>query len=375
MSRCIELAKNGLGTTYPNPLVGSVLVYNNLIIGEGWHYKAGKAHAEVHAITNSKTNTNALKILQTTVITSHQQLLKKASLYVSLEPCSHSGKTPPCADLIITSGIKNVIIGCVDPNPKVAGKGILKLQNAGCKVTQGVLEEQCKALNKRFFTFQNKKRPFVFLKWAQTKEGYIAPITKYKKKPVWISNIYSRQQVHQLRAQEQGIVIGTTTALVDNPSLTTRQWAGTSPTRLVIDRNLKIPKTAAIFNDKAPTIIITQVKQETTHNTPIIYEYINFEKNLAAQICVIAQKHNLQSIIIEGGTKTLQTFIDEDIWDQAHVYSGKMSLENGIKAPIFNAKPHTRKSIKDTSLCIYKNTTHDILSIKHYSLNTHICNI
>ncbi|MDA9780922.1 bifunctional diaminohydroxyphosphoribosylaminopyrimidine deaminase/5-amino-6-(5-phosphoribosylamino)uracil reductase RibD, partial [Flavobacteriaceae bacterium] len=210
MSRCIELAKNGLGTTYPNPLVGSVLVYNNLIIGEGWHYKAGKAHAEVHAITNSKTNTNAIKLVQTTTITSHQQLLEKASLYVSLEPCSHSGKTPPCADLIITSGIKNVIIGCVDPNPKVAGKGILKLQNAGCKVTQGVLEEQCKALNKRFFTFQNKKRPFVFLKWAQTKEGYIAPITKDKKKPVWISNIYSRQQVHQLRAQEQGIVIGTT---------------------------------------------------------------------------------------------------------------------------------------------------------------------
>jgi len=356
MSRCIELAKNGLGTTYPNPLVGSVLVYNNLIIGEGWHYKAGKAHAEVHAITNSKTNTNTLKILQTSAITSHQQLLKKATLYVSLEPCSHSGKTPPCADLIITSGIKNVIIGCVDPNPKVAGKGILKLQKAGCKVIQGVLEEQCKALNKRFFIFQNKKRPFVFLKWAQTTDGYIAPIIKDKKQPLWISNIYSRQQVHQLRAQEQGIVIGTTTALVDNPSLTTRQWAGTSPTRLVIDKNLKIPKTAAIFNDKAPTIIITQVKQEATQNTPIIYEYITFEKNLALQICAIANKHNLQSIIIEGGTKTLQTFIDEDIWDQAHVYTGKMSLENGIKAPIFNAKPHTRKSIKDTSLCIYKNT-------------------
>lgn len=357
MSRCIELAKNGLGTTYPNPLVGSVLVYNNLIIGEGWHYKAGEAHAEVHAITNSKTNTNALKIVQTTAITSHQQLLEKASLYVSLEPCSHTGKTPPCADLIITSGIKNVIIGCVDPNPKVAGKGILKLQNAGCKITQGVLEEQCKTLNKRFFTFQNKKRPFIFLKWAQTTDGYIAPITKDKKQPVWISNIYSRQQVHQLRAQEQGIVIGTTTALVDSPSLTTRQWAGTSPTRLVIDKNLKIPKTAAIFNDKAPTIIITQVKQENIQQTHITYEYITFEKNLALQICTIAHKHNLQSIIIEGGAKTLQTFIDEDIWDQAHVYTGKMSLENGIKAPIFNAKLHIRKSIKDTSLCIYKNTT------------------
>ena len=294
--------------------------------------------------------------MQTTAITSHQQLLEKASLYVSLEPCSHTGKTPPCADLIITSGIKNVIIGCVDPNPKVAGKGILKLQNAGCKITQGVLEEQCKTLNERFFTFQNKKRPFIFLKWAQTTDGYIAPITKDKKQPVWISNIYSRQQVHQLRAQEQGIVIGTKTALVDSPSLTTRQWAGTSPTRLVIDRNLKIPKTAAIFNDKAPTIVITQVKQENIQQTHITYECITFEKNLALQICTIAHKHNLQSIIIEGGAKTLQTFIDEDIWDQAHVYAGKMSLENGIKAPIFNAKLHIRKSIKDTSLCIYKNT-------------------
>ena len=357
MRRCIELAKNGLGTTYPNPLVGSVLVYNNLIIGEGWHYKPGKAHAEVHAITNSKTNCNAAEILQSNAITSHQQLLEKACLYVSLEPCSHTGKTPPCADLIIASGIKNVIIGCVDPNPKVAGKGILKLKNAGCKVTQGVLEQQCKQLNKRFFTFQEKKRPYVFLKWAQTTEGYIAPIKKDKKQPVWISNPYSRQQVHQLRAQEQGIVIGTTTALVDNPSLTTRQWAGTSPTRLVIDRNLKIPKTAAIFNDKAPTIIITQVKQETTPNTSIIYEYSSFEKNLAQQICAIAQKHNLQSIIIEGGTKTLQTFIDENIWDQAFVYTGKISLENGIKAPVFNATLHSRNNIKDTSLCIYKNNT------------------
>ena len=357
MRRCIELAKNGLGTTYPNPLVGSVLVYNNLIIGEGWHHKPGMAHAEVHAITNSKTNAVTAKILLASGISSHQQLLKKASLYVSLEPCSHTGKTPPCADLIIASGIKNVIVGCVDPNPKVAGKGIVKLQNAGCTVTQGVLEDKCKELNTRFFTFQEKKRPYVFLKWAQTTQGFIAPATKDKQQPIWISNTFARQKVHQQRTQEQGIVIGTNTALLDNPSLTSRDWFGNSPTRLVIDRDLKIPKTAAIFNDKAPTIIITKVRQKNTQNTSTIYEYSSFEKNLAQSICAIAQKHNLQSVIIEGGTKTLQTFIDEDLWDQAFVYDGKISLEKGIKAPVLNTRLHSKKNIKDTNLFIYKNNT------------------
>ena len=357
MRRCIELAKNGLGTTYPNPLVGSVLVYNNLIIGEGWHYISGKAHAEVHAIANSKTSAISAQIMQLSGMTSHQQLLNKASLYVSLEPCSHVGKTPPCADLIITSGIKNVIIGCVDPNPKVAGKGILKLKEAGCHVTQGVLEDQCKELNKRFFTFQEKKRPYVFLKWAQTTQGYIAPATKEKQQPLWISNTFARQRVHQQRTQEQGIVIGTNTALLDNPSLTSRDWFGSSPTRLVIDRDLKIPKSAAIFNDKATTIIITKVQQKNIQNTSTIYEYCSFEKNLAQSICDIAQKHNLQSVIIEGGTKTLQTFIDEDLWDQAFVYTGKINFKKGLKAPIIKAKLHSKKNIKDTCLSIYKNTT------------------
>ena len=357
MRRCIKLAKNGLGTTYPNPLVGSVLVYNNLIIGEGWHYTSGKAHAEVHAITNSKTSAITAQIMQSSGMTSHQQLLDKASLYVSLEPCSHVGKTPPCADLIITSGIKNVIIGCMDPNPKVAGKGILKLKEAGCHVTQGVLEEQCTELNKRFFTFQKKKRPYISLKWAQTPTGYIAPIKKDKKKPVWISNTYARQLVHQQRTHEQGILIGTNTALLDNPCLTARQWAGNSPTRLVLDRNLKIPDNAKIFSKKATTIIITQVKQKTPQKKAVVYERICFEKNLAQQICAIAIKHNLQSIIIEGGTKTLQTFIDEDIWDQAFVYTGKINFEKGLKAPIIKAKLHSKKNIKDTCLSIYKNTT------------------
>ena len=195
MSRCIQLAKNGLGTTYPNPLVGSVVVHNNKIIGEGWHYKAGQPHAEV----------NAVKSIE------NLKLLKEATIYVSLEPCSHYGKTPPCADLIIESGIKKVVVGSLDPNPKVAGRGIKRLMEAGCGVIVGILEDECNELNKRFFTFHQKKRPFIFLKWAQTADGFIAPKseTRSETKPIWITNEFSRQMVHKMRAQEQAILAGT----------------------------------------------------------------------------------------------------------------------------------------------------------------------
>ncbi len=193
MMRCIELAKNGLGYTYPNPLVGSVIVYKDRIIGEGWHFQAGKPHAEVNAIQSVKD----------------KSLLKQATIYVSLEPCSHFGKTPPCADLIITTGIKNVVVGSLDPNPKVSGRGIKKLEEAGCSVTTGVLEKECDTLNKRFFTFHKQKRPYIILKWAQTKNGFIAPLTRDKQAPVWISTIGSRQLVHKWRAEEQAILVGT----------------------------------------------------------------------------------------------------------------------------------------------------------------------
>ena len=210
IKRCIEIAKNGLGLTAPNPMVGSVIVHNNKIIGEGYTSAYGGNHAEVNAINSVK----------------HKELLKDATLYVSLEPCSHFGKTPPCSDLIVKHQIPNVVIGCMDDNVQVAGKGIAKLKAAGCNVTVGVLETKCKQHHKRFFTFHNKKRPYIILKWAETADGFIAPKTKNEKKPVWITNTYSRQVVHKWRAEEQAILVGTNTVLEDNPSLTVRDWTG-----------------------------------------------------------------------------------------------------------------------------------------------------
>lgn len=346
MKRCIQLAKNGLGSTYPNPLVGSVLVYQNTIIGEGWHYQAGQAHAEVHAIKSVVSNKAASEILETEGFKSAKELLTKATIYVSLEPCSHTGKTPPCADLIITSGIQHVVIGSVDPNPKVAGKGIAKLKTAGCKVTQGVLETECIELNKRFFTFQNKKRPYVILKWAQSKDGFMAPLTRDSRAPVWITNVFSRQRVHQLRAEEQGILIGTTTALEDNPSLTVRDWYGSNPTRIILDRNLKIPSSFTIYNSDVPTHIITERKKTITEIPNTVVHSIKFQKKLAKQLCEIAYQNNLQSLIIEGGTQTLQTFIDENIWDEAQVYIGEINFNNGTKAPMLKTPVTNTNTIK-----------------------------
>src|SRR5690554_546144 len=237
MSRCIQLAKNGLGATYPNPLVGSVIVHKDRIIGEGWHQMAGQPHAEV----------NALKSV------ADQELLKEATIYVNLEPCSHYGKTPPCSDLIIIKGIKRVVIGSSDPNPEVAGRGIKKLRDADCEVILGVRKEECDDLNKRFFTFHNKKRPYIFLKWAQTPDGFIAPEKKTRTttNPVWITNEYSRQLVHKMRSEEMAILVGTNTVMEDNPSLTVREWAGKNPIRVVIDRTLKLPPNAAVFDGSA----------------------------------------------------------------------------------------------------------------------------
>ena len=257
MLRCIQLAENGLGNTYPNPLVGSVIVYKNKIIGEGWHYQSGMPHAEVNAIASVK----------------NQSLLKDSTIYVSLEPCSHFGKTPPCANLIIEKGIKTVIIGSMDPNPKVAGNGIKFLKDHGSYVVERVLEKECNKLNKRFFTFFKKQRPYIILKWAETSDGFISPKDKTEKRPVWITNKKSRQLVHKWRAEESSILIGTNTAIEDNPSLTTRDWEGNSPIRLVIDKSLKIPIDANVFNLRAKTIIITEVKKENEKNNSDTYNF------------------------------------------------------------------------------------------------------
>ncbi len=339
MLRCIQLAKNGLGTTYPNPLVGSVIVHNDRIIGEGWHYRAGLPHAEVNAIAS----------------VSEVDLLKEATIYVSLEPCSHFGKTPPCADLIIESGIKKVVVGSLDPNPKVAGHGIKRLMEAGCEVIVGVLEEACAELNKRFFTFHQKKRPYIFLKWAQTADGFIAPKdeTRDETKPVWITNEFSRQLVHKMRAEEQAILVGTRTVLQDNPSLTVREWAGENPTRIVIDRNLKIPENFSVFDSSSKTIVFNETESKTSKN--IDFESMDFSEEIPQQICAALFRRDIQSVIIEGGAKTLQTFINANLWDEAFVFQGKNRFDEGIEAPVFKGVHVSEEKIKDDTLRIFKN--------------------
>lgn len=334
IKRCIEIAKNGLGTTAPNPMVGCVIVHNNIIIGEGFTSPFGGNHAEVNAI-QSVTN---------------KTLLNKATLYVTLEPCSHYGKTPPCSDLIIEKRIPNIVIGTTDTHSKVAGEGIKKLQAAGCDVTVGILENECKKHHKRFFTFHNKKRPYIILKWAETLDGFIAPESKTEQKPVWITNTYSRQLVHKWRSEEQAILVGTNTVLDDNPSLTVRTWTGKNPIRIVLDRTHKLPKSHSVFNNDAETILLTE-------------NDINFDNELASNICKHLHAKDILSVIIEGGSKTLQTFIDENVWDEARVFIGTNTFKTGVKAPILNGKLMSEFQILDDTLKTYYNKLADFNKI------------
>ena len=338
IARCIELAKNGFGTTYPNPMVGSVIVYNGEIIGEGWHQKAGEPHAEVNAIRSVKD----------------PSLLDKATIYVSLEPCSHFGKTPPCCDLIIKNKIPNVVIGTVDSNIKVAGNGIKRLQEAGANVIVGILEKECYELNQRFFTFHEKKRPYIILKWAETQDGFIAPLQKEEQKPVWITNINSRQLVHKWRTEEQAILVGTQTVIDDNPKLNARDWEGNNPIRMVIDQNHRIPKTAHVFDDQIKTIIFSN-KKSTPSLENTIFEVIDFQQNIAQQIADKLFQHQIQSVIVEGGAQTLQTFIDANLWDEARVFIGNCTFEKGVKAPILNTSPYKKEKIGTDELLIIRN--------------------
>ena len=338
IARCIELAKNGFGTTYPNPMVGSVIVYNGEIIGEGWHQKAGEPHAEVNAIRSVKD----------------PSLLDKATIYVSLEPCSHFGKTPPCCDLIIKNKIPNVVIGTVDSNIKVAGNGIKRLQEAGANVIVGVLEKECYELNQRFFTFHEKKRPYIILKWAETQDGFIAPLQKEEQKPVWITNLNSRQLVHKWRTEEQAILVGTQTVIDDNPQLNARDWVGNNPIRVVIDQNHRIPKTAHVFDNQTKTIVFSN-KKSTPSLKNTIFEVIDFQQNIAQQIVDKLFQNQIQSVIIEGGAQTLQTFIDADLWDEARVFIGNCTFEKGVKAPILNTTPFKQEKIGTDELLIIRN--------------------
>lgn len=319
MLRCIQIAKNGLGTTAPNPMVGAVVVHNSQIIGEGFTSEYGGPHAEVNAI-NSVTD---------------KSLLPKATLYVTLEPCSHFGKTPPCADLIIKHKIHTVVIGLLDPHDKVAGKGIQKLKDAGCEVITGVLEKECIEHHKRFLTFQEKKRPYIILKWAETEDGFIAPDKKLRntKQPFWITNEYSKLLVHKWRGEEQSILVGTTTVLEDNPKLDTRHWKGKNPIRIVLDKSLKIDATFHVLDGSIKTILFTEEPDASKYITGIKYILIDFSKNIASQICEKLYEAQLLSVFIEGGTKTIQSFIDANLWDEARIFTGATKFNTGTKAP------------------------------------------
>ena len=340
--RCIYLAKNALGTTFPNPMVGCVLVHNDKIIGEGYTSAYGRAHAEVNAINSVKD----------------KSLLKNATLYVTLEPCAHYGKTPPCADLIIEQKIPRIVIGTIDPNKKVAGKGIEKLRLSGREVLVGVCEQESKEHHKRFLMFHLQKRPYIILKWAETLDGFIAPdktLRSNNPEPFWITNEHSRQLVHKWRSEEQAILVGTNTVLQDNPRLNVRGCVGKSPTRIVIDKDLKIDANYHVLGGSIKTIVITEIKDTVKYKKDIVYEVADFSKELARQICEIAHKHSILSVLIEGGAMTIQSFIDMGLWDEARVFKGTPYFKSGLKAPQFSGTLVTSRQIEADTLNIYRN--------------------
>jgi diaminohydroxyphosphoribosylaminopyrimidine deaminase / 5-amino-6-(5-phosphoribosylamino)uracil reductase len=325
MQRCIELARNGLGYVAPNPLVGSVIVYNNSIIGEGYHRKYGEAHAEVNAVQS---------VL-------NKQLLAESTLYVNLEPCCHHGKTPPCTDLIIKHKIPRVVVGAVDPFGVVAGKGITKLRNHGVEVKVGVLKQHSMRLNKRFFTFHQKKRPYIILKWAQTADSFIDAerLPGAPAKPTWITSEKLRMLVHKWRTEEQAIMVGTITALKDNPQLNIRDWycSNEQPVRIVLDENLTLSEKLHLFDNSQKTLVFNQKVQK--QEGMLYWIKSDFGKtNLLEVILEELTHHNIQSVIIEGGLKLLTAFINKGLWDEARIFQGSKFFEKGLKAPTLPGK-------------------------------------
>ena len=314
MHRCTELAKLGAGSVAPNPMVGAILVYNNRIIGEGYHMQYGKAHAEVNCI-------NA-------VLEADKELVPKSVMYVSLEPCAHFGKTPPCADLIIAKKIPRVVIGCRDPFKEVDGKGIEKLLAAGIEVIQPVMEEACKALNKRFFTFHTQHRPYIILKWAQTVNGIIGNDDHSR---LLISNAFTNRLVHKWRSEEAAILVGTNTALFDDPSLTTRLWKGNNPVRLVLDMDLRLPSSLQLLDGSVRTIVFNSLKHEENKN--LFYYQVTKELSIVHQVCNALYQLDIQSVLVEGGTRLLQSFIDENMFDEARIVTNTQTT-SGIPAPV-----------------------------------------
>ena len=311
MQRCIQLAKCGEMGAPPNPMVGAVIVYNDTIIGEGYHRRCGGPHAEVNAIRSVRD----------------ESLLKESTIYVSLEPCSHYGKTPPCADLIIEKQIPRVVVGCLDPFAKVNGQGIKKLCDAGIEVVVGVLEKECLELNRKFITFHQQHRPWVTLKWAQSEDGYMDAQRKTGEKPVQFSSTFTQTLVHRMRAMHQAIMVGTNTVLLDNPTLTTRLWDGPNPLRVTIDRNGVLPDTVHLKDGKAPTVI--------------------YEDGDLKRILDDLYKRGVQSLLVEGGAQLIQHFIDSDLWDEARIEIAPMTLKNGVPVPKMMNAELVEKTVLD----------------------------
>ena len=314
MRRCIELAKNGQCNVAPNPMVGAVIVCDGHIIGEGYHIRCGEAHAEVNAIRSVKD----------------ESLLSRSTIYVSLEPCSHYGKTPPCADLIIEKQIPRIVIGCQDPFSQVAGRGIQKLRDAGREVTVGVLEKECRHLIRRFITFNTLHRPFITLKWAESADHFI-DIERTDGKPVVLSSPLSSMLVHKKRAEADAIMVGRRTALLDNPSLTVRNWYGRNPIRIVLDRALSLPHSLHLFDGEVSTIVFTAEKHSDEKN--VTYKTIDFTQDVLPQIMEVLYQQKIQSLLVEGGSQLLQSFIDAELWDEVYIEKWPCKLNSCVKAP------------------------------------------
>ena len=338
MSRCLQLAQYGVGYVAPNPMVGAVLVYDDRIIGEGYHHHFGEAHAEPNAINSVK----------------QPELLQDATLYVSLEPCSHYGKTPPCADLIVNSGISRVVIGTLDPNPKVSGRGVEVLQEAGIEVLVGVMEKECRELNKRFFIFQEQKRPYILLKWAQTQDGFMDRKRRDNtESPLQISNTITKQMTHKMRSENQAILVGVNTVLLDNPSLTVRDWTGKSPVRIAIDRQGRIPTNFNLMDGSVRTIIFTEILRKNEHNLEFIK--INFDEHALPNILQNLFEQNIHSFMVEGGASILNIFIEAGLWDEANIEVSPLRIADGVKAPVLNLLPISKNTVGGHEWLFFEN--------------------
>lgn len=339
MKRCLDLASLGAGKVSPNPMVGSVIVHDNRIIGEGWHQQYGQSHAEANAIDQvfEKYGDRA------------GELLRDSTIYVSLEPCAHQGKTPPCANLIISHQIPKVVVACRDPFEAVNGKGIERLREAGIVVVEGVLEKEALHFNRRFFTRVKKQRPYIILKWAETADGYFAPDRPGQK---WISGKQAQLLVHKWRSEEDAILVGKNTALIDNPQLNTRLWPGKSPKRIVLDRNLELPEHLNVFDQGEETIILNEKTSDIKGNLKFI-ALESFDFYLAESIAYQLYLFDIQSVIIEGGRQTLDLFIQAGLWDEARIFRSDIEWKVGLRAPEFRHSANEETRLGNDTLSIY----------------------